>query len=334
MINKPNILTDSHGRHHNYLRISLTEKCNLRCTYCMPASGVPLTPSAKLMNASEIFEIANEFVTNGVNKIRLTGGEPLVRKDFSEILSKLSILNTTLSITTNAIIVERFIDDLKSASVKTVNVSLDTLQKERFIQMTLKDQFEKVMSNILLLLENNFKVKINVVLLRGVNDSEIIDFISLTKHLPVVIRFIEFMPFDGNKWDRSKAVGLKEIEESISKVFSPHEVQRIHDAPNDTAKNFKIKGYLGSYAVISTVTNPFCDSCNRLRLTADGKIRNCLFSENESDLLTELRKGKPIGPIINAAVKKKFAVRAGLDTEEKFQDPNNHNNRSMIRIGG
>ncbi|NVJ63971.1 MAG: GTP 3',8-cyclase MoaA [Flavobacteriaceae bacterium] len=329
------ILKDSFGRNHNYLRISLTEKCNLRCTYCMPAEGVPLSPSPALMTADEIYEIAKVFVANGVDKIRLTGGEPLVRKDFTTIIEKLSTLDVSIAMTTNAVNIDRYISELKKSKVSIINVSLDTLIADRFQEMTLKPNFEKVIKNLYLLIDEGFQIKLNVVLLKGTNDSEILDFIELTKELPISIRFIEFMPFDGNRWDRSKAVSLEEINQLVNESYPKDSVLKIEDAPNDTAKNYKIKGFKGSFAIISTVTNPFCDSCNRLRLTANGKLRNCLFSEKESDLLTAHRNGESIEPIIQKAVLAKAAVRAGLDTNEKFADPNHHSkNRSMITIGG
>ncbi len=330
-----NILVDSMGRNHNYLRISLTEKCNLRCTYCMPEQGVPLTPSAQLMTADEIYKIAKIFVRHGVTKIRLTGGEPLVRKDFKEIVEKLATLGTSMALTTNAVLIDRFLPTLKAASIQKINVSLDTLRPERFQKITLKATFEAVQQNIDRLLQEGFEIKLNVVLLKGVNDDEIIDFIKLTKSKPLSVRFIEFMPFDGNRWDRSRTVSLEEILACATEVFTTDEIHRLENAPNDTSKNFSIRGYQGDFGVISTVTNPFCDSCNRLRLTANGRLRNCLFSEQESDLLTAYRNGQPIDPIIQKAVRLKFAVRAGLDTPQKFEDPAHHRkNRSMITIGG
>ena len=330
-----NILVDSIGRNHNYLRISLTEKCNLRCTYCMPEQGVPLTPSAQLMTADEIYQIAKIFVRHGVTKIRLTGGEPLVRKDFKDIVEKLATLDTSMTLTTNAVLIDRFLPTLKAASIQKINVSLDTLRPERFQKITLKATFEAVQQNIERLLQEGFELKLNVVLLKGVNDDEIIDFIKLTKSKPLSVRFIEFMPFDGNRWDRSRTVSLEEILACATEVFTTDEIQRLENAPNDTSKNFSIRGYQGDFGVISTVTNPFCDSCNRLRLTANGRLRNCLFSEQESDLLTAYRNGQPIDPIIQKAVRLKFAVRAGLDTPQKFEDPAHHRkNRSMITIGG
>lgn len=335
MKNKKDILVDKFKRKHTYLRISLTEHCNLRCTYCMPQSGVTLTPSSQLMTADEIFQIAQVFVENGVDKIRLTGGEPFVRKDFKEILSKLSSLNVSIAITTNGVTINQHIETLKKNRVSIINLSLDTLNAKKFNSITLRSHFEKVYGNMLLLINEGFRVKVNVVLLKNVNDNELIDFIELTKELPISIRFIEFMPFDGNQWDRSKTISLEDIKKSILEAYKPDDIVRLEDAPNDTAKNYKIKGYKGSYAIISTVTNPFCDSCNRIRLTANGRLKNCLFSEKERDLLTALRNKEDIRPLIEKEIKLKAAVRAGLDSPEKFDNPEHHQkNRSMIRIGG
>ena len=330
-----NILTDNHNRKHTYLRISLTERCNLRCTYCMPEEGVGLSPKSHIMSFDEIYTIAKTFVDNGVTKIRLTGGEPLIRKDVTVILKKLASLPVELAITTNAVSVDRFINTFKECGIQNINVSLDTLDAEKFKEITRRDYFDKVYNNIILLVKNGFNVKLNAVLIKDFNDNEIIDFINLTNELPINIRFIEFMPFDGNKWDMKKMVSYKEIMNIVNASFSEDKVMRIQDAPNDTSKNYKIEGYKGSFAIISSVTNPFCDSCNRLRLTANGQMKNCLFSAKESDLLTPLREGKSIEPIIQNAIQAKLKVRGGMDTLEKLQEPELHTkNRNMTTIGG
>jgi len=301
----------------------------------MPADGVQLTPKSHIMTYEEIYEIAKTFVKNGVTKIRLTGGEPLIRKDIPFVLEKLASLPVELSMTTNAVIVHKFIDILKQYRVNNLNVSLDSLKRERFEKMTLRDHFEVVYNNILLLVKEGFNVKINVVLMKGENDDEIIDFINLTRELPVSIRFIEFMPFDGNKWDLSKMVSYNEVMQHVKSMFKEQDILRLEDAPNDTSKNYKISGFKGSFAIISSVTNPFCDTCNRLRLTANGQLKNCLFSSTESDLLTTLRAGNSIEPIIQKAIQGKYKVRGGMDTLQKLQEPTLHNqNRSMITIGG
>ena len=335
MYKKKAVLTDTHQRQHNYLRISLTERCNLRCSYCMPLEGVQLSPAKHLMNANEIYSIAKIFVNLGVTKIRLTGGEPLVRKDFSRILEQLSSLNVDLSITTNAVSVDRYLIQLKKAQVETINVSLDTLDADKYQKITFRNYFNRVYQNILTLISNGFKVKINAVLMRGINEDEILSFIKFTKNLPVVFRFIEFMPFNGNQWRREKTISLNEIMGKIKKAYPSNQIIRTKDAPNDTSKNYSIKDYRGSFAIISTVTNPFCDSCNRIRLTADGKLKNCLFSKNESDLLTALRNKEDLEEIIAKNINNKFAVRSGMSSPQVFDDPKKHkHNRSMITIGG
>ncbi|RKS01957.1 GTP 3',8-cyclase MoaA [Flavobacterium sp. 102] len=328
-------LQDSFGREHNYLRISITEHCNLRCSYCMPEEGISLTPKSHLMTAEEIIYIAKTFVSYGVTKIRLTGGEPLVRKDAAAIIQELGKLGVDLSITTNGILVPNFITTFKEANIKTINISIDSLVKEKFNKITRRNYFETVFDNIDLLIQEGFKVRLNVVLIKEFNDDEIHDFIKLTKDKNIKIRFIEFMPFSGNQWDKTKLVSYAEIMEIIQSEYAFSEIERLVDAPNDTAKNFKIKSYLGSFAVISSVTNPFCSTCNRIRLTADGKLKNCLFSNSETSLLETLRAGASILPLIQQNLLSKKAVRAGMDDDLKFQNPELFSqNRSMIAIGG
>ena len=335
MTNPNNILTDSFGREHTYLRISLTELCNLRCTYCMPAEGIQLSPRSHIMNFDEVYNIAKTFVDHGVTKIRLTGGEPLVRRDVDVILKKLASLPVELSMTTNAVIVDRYIDLLKECNIMNLNVSLDSLDAIKFKEITRRNDFEKVIKNMHLLIQEGFNVKLNAVLIKGFNDNEIIDFINLSKDLSISVRFIEFMPFDGNKWDKGKMVSYAEVMDHVNANFEASQVIRLKDAPNDTSKNYKIEGYKGSFAIISSVTNPFCDSCNRIRLTANGRLKNCLFSAGESDLLTPLRDGKDITQLIKKAVQSKFKIRGGMDTLEKLETPDLHSkNRSMITIGG
>lgn len=335
MIPSKTILTDDFGRKHNYLRISLLEKCNLRCTYCMPADGIALSPKASLMTADEIFSIARTFVENGIDKIRLTGGEPLLRKDFPEIASKLATLGVALSITTNGILIDRHIDTLKRYGITKINLSLDTLIASKFHSITLRNQFEKVVGNLHLLLNNDFKVKVNVVLMKGFNENEIVDFVKLTQYLPLSVRFIEFMPFAGNEWDRSKMISQNEILSELEKNFPSKEIEKLEDEKNFTARTYRIKDFQGDFGIISSITNPFCDGCNRIRLTANGKIKNCLFSNAETDLLTPLRNGESITNLISESIKNKKKVRAGMVTLEEMDDPTLHfDNRSMIAIGG
>ncbi len=335
MVNNSPLLQDTHQRNHSYLRISITEKCNLRCTYCMPAEGIALTPRPHLMTEDEIVSIAQTFVDLGVTKIRLTGGEPLVRKEAHGIIERLGQLGVQLTLTTNGLLVHDFISTFKKAGIKALNVSIDSLQKEKYKAITRRDSFNQLWNNIELLQQNDFQVKLNVVLIKGFNDNEILDFIALTKAQKLQIRFIEFMPFDGNQWNKEKLVSYAEIIEQVHSVYSETQLLRIQDQPNDTAKNYKIEGFKGSFSIISSVTNPFCSTCNRIRLTADGKLKNCLFSNSETALLPTLRAGNPIEPLIYENIQSKHAMRGGMDNDAKFQNPDLFTqNRSMIKIGG
>jgi len=331
----PKIIVDNFGRVHNYLRISLTEKCNLRCFYCMPEEGNVLSEKSTIVNHLEVLQLAKKFVELGVTKIRLTGGEPLIKKNFDLIIRGLSQLPVALGITTNGIVLDKYLELFTECGVNNLNISLDTLKKEKFNNITRRDYFDRVMNNIIIAEQKGFNVKLNAVLIKGENDDELIDFIEFTKYKNVSFRFIEFMPFDGNKWDTSKVVALQEVLEKINNHYTPSQLIKLVDKKNDTNKNYQIKGYKGSFGVISTVSNPFCDGCNRIRLTANGKIKNCLFSTSETDLLTPLRNGEDLTPYILSAISNKKQVRGGMKSQEDFLDnEKNTQNRSMINIGG
>ena len=284
------------------------------------------------MQAGEIVQLARIFVGLGVNKIRLTGGEPLVRKDAPEIISELGTLGAELTITTNGTRVDQFVDRFKDAGIRSVNISLDTLQKEKFQLLTRRDQFDTVKNNIDLLLREGFRVKVNVVVVKGLNDNEILDFIAWTKHTPVHIRFIEFMPFDGNRWNSDKLVTWQEMLAVISPVYL---IEALGNEPNDTSKKYAVREHAGSFAVISTMSAPFCSGCNRIRLTADGRIKNCLFSEEETDLLQALRDGRDIAQLIHGSLAAKHKELGGqFSSDFSHIDASTIHNRSMIAIGG
>ena len=326
------MLIDSFNRTHNYLRISLTDNCNLRCFYCMPEENYEFTPHSRLMQPEEIESLAKLFVENGVNKIRLTGGEPLVRKDASDIIMRLSKLPIKLTLTTNATRLHDFVDVLEQANVRSLNISLDTLNANKFNIITRRDNFQLVMNNIQKMIERNFHVKINVVIMKGMNDQEIPDFIAWTKDTPVHVRFIEFMPFEGNRWTSNQVFTWQEILELAS---SKYNIVPLTGDIHDTAKKYSIDGHKGTFAVISTMSSPFCAGCNRMRLTADGKMKNCLFSETEIDLLSALRRGEPLLPLIQENILSK-AKELGGQFSKDFEKihTNELHNRSMISIGG
>lgn len=326
-------IVDTFGRKHTYLRISLTDKCNLRCTYCMPQEDMQFMPSKWLMQADEISYLAGLFVEMGVEKIRLTGGEPLVRKDAGEIISDLGKLPASLTLTTNAVYIDQFIPELKAAGVTSLNVSLDTLQEERFRSITKRDHFGKTMDHIRLLLNEGFVVKVNMVVMRGTNDDEVNDFVRMTLAEPNLhVRFIEFMPFKGNQWDMSKIVSYADLLGSISQEF---EFLPVAGELHDTARRFQVNGGAGTFGIIGTVTHPFCEGCNRIRLTADGKLKNCLFDTSEVDLLTPLRKGEDVRPLIYAHFHKKHFAHGGHASFSEQQAKSEYEqNREMIAIGG
>ncbi len=326
------MIVDNYNRIHNYLRISLTDNCNLRCFYCMPEEDYDFTPASRLMQPLEIESLAKIFVAQGVKKIRLTGGEPLVRKDAAQIIAALGKLPVELCITTNGTRIHEMLPQLKDANIHTINISLDTLQPDKFLLTTRRDLFHQVRSNIELLLHHNFNIKINVVVMKDFNDDEINDFISWTTHIPLQVRFIEFMPFSGNRWTSNKVFSLHEILTVVGERFPFLPLQ---GDENDTAKHFTVPGHAGSFAVISTMSAPFCSTCNRMRLTADGKLKNCLFSNGETDLLTPLRQGTDVLPLIHASIRSKAKSLGGQfpETFEMLEAGSLHN-RSMITIGG
>ncbi|MEP6926592.1 MAG: GTP 3',8-cyclase MoaA [Ginsengibacter sp.] len=326
------MIKDSFNRVHDYLRISLTDNCNLRCFYCMPEEDYDFTPASRLMQPHEIETLAKIFVDQGVKKIRLTGGEPLVRKDAASIISSLGKLPAELAITTNGTRIHEHLATLKEANIRTINISLDTLQPDKFLLVTRRDLFHQVRGNIELLLHHQFNVKINAVVMKGFNEDEINDFIAWTTHIPVQVRFIEFMPFSGNRWTSNKVFSLQEILTVIGKQYSFLPLQ---GEANDTAKHFMVPGHVGSFAVISTMSAPFCSTCNRMRLTADGKLKNCLFSKGETDLLSALRNGEDVLPLIYASIQSKAKELGGQfsGTFEMLEADTIHN-RSMITIGG
>ncbi|MGO8991180.1 MAG: GTP 3',8-cyclase MoaA [bacterium] len=287
------MLLDPFRRKINYLRISITDRCNLRCRYCMPEEGIPLIPHEEILSYEEILRIVRVFAAEGISKVRLTGGEPLVRKGIADFVFHLSRIEEIkdLSLTTNGILLKEFAHDLKKAGLKRINISLDSLRKERFCQITRKDDYDRVWAGI----EEASRVglspiKINMVAIQGLNDDEIESFATLTLRLPLIIRYIEYMPSgNGEEWKESELLTIPRIKarlESIGKLIPIPSDQ--WDGP---AKRFQIEGALGEIGLIGAITSHFCHDCNRLRLTSDGKIRTCLFSDEEIDVKELLRNG-------------------------------------------
>lgn len=326
------MLIDSFGRKHDYLRISLTDQCNFRCLYCMPHEQMEFMPKDSLMKADEIYELAKIFVSQGVKKIRLTGGEPLLRKDFEQIIEKVSSLPVSLTLTSNGYLVDKYIHAFQEAKISSINISLDSLKEDSFASLTQRNSYTKVWNNIELLLAANFHVKLNMVVMRSKNFDEVANFAALTLKHPLHVRFIEFMPFTGNEWEQNQVITQHEILEQVSQNYN---FIKLKDEKHDTAKAYQIEGAKGTFAIISTMSEPFCEDCNRLRLTADGKIKNCLFSAEETHLLQGLRDGKDILPVIKNSVMMKHA-RQGNQIPVDYTQTQAESivNRSMISIGG
>jgi cyclic pyranopterin phosphate synthase len=298
----------------------------------MPKEDYEFTPASRLMQADEIEALAKIFVDLGVNKIRLTGGEPLVRKDAKNIILALSKLPVKLTLTTNATRLHEFIDTLEQSNIKSLNISLDTLQSEKFNLITRRNQFQLVYDNIHLLMSKGFHVKVNMVVMKGLNENELNDFVEWTKHEPVHVRFIEFMPFTGNRWTSNKVFTMQQMLQVIEERYK---VVRLQDEKHNTAKGYQVPGHKGTFAVISTMSENFCGTCNRIRLTADGKLKNCLFSKEETDLLTAFRRGEDVVPLIHQSIQLKAKELGGQFTADfEYLHLEDINNRSMITIGG
>ncbi|XP_078491305.1 uncharacterized protein LOC100183279 isoform X1 [Ciona intestinalis] len=331
------VLMDTFNRKHTYLRISLTEKCNLRCTYCMPEEGIELTPTDSLLTTEEILKLAQLFVKEGVTKIRLTGGEPLVRRDIAEIIGELNKLKSSdpnipglesIGITTNGTTLKRKLPLLKEGGLDSINVSLDTLNPVRFELITRRRGWQRVMDGIMDAIDIGIPtVKINCVVMNGMNEDEICDFVELTKDVPVDVRFIEYMPFDGNKWNENKMVSYQSMLKTIQSQFPI--IHRLEDDPNHTSKGYRVDGHAGKFGFITSMSDHFCGTCNRVRITADGNLKVCLFGNSEVSLRDEIRSQKSdeeLLEVIGAAVKRKKKQHAGMFNLAKMK------NRPMILI--
>ena len=366
-------LTDTFQRQHDYLRISLTEKCNLRCLYCMPEEGVPQSPPSHLLTTPEIYLLSSLFVSQGVTKIRLTGGEPTIRKDILPLMHQIGSLRSQglreLCLTTNGISLFRKLDEMVGAGLTGVNLSLDTLDPLQFQIMTRRTGFQAVMKSMDRILEMNklgagIKLKINCVVMRGLNEREIIPFVELGQDKDLEVRFIEYMPFDGNRWSQGKMVSFQEMLARIKQDYPT--LQKVQDRDNDTSKTYQIPGFVGKFGFITSMTHNFCGSCNRLRITSDGNLKVCLFGNAEVSLrdilrtsnndqpideeafeamkqvVLDRRHGLPVSgtllgstsheaqllEVIGMAVKRKKAKHAGMGQLENMK------NRPMILIGG
>lgn len=283
-------LVDTYGRVHRDLRVSLTDRCNLRCTYCMPSDFSDWLPGEHLLTVDEIVELVDIATEQGITGVRLTGGEPLLRPDAAEIIARINALPRAprISLTTNGLRLAAQAKELKAAGLERVNISLDTLDAERFKRLTFRDRFDDVIAGIEAAIEAGLlPVKVNAVLMRGVNDDEAIPLLRHAIEHGWNLRFIEQMPLDaGGLWARPVMVTADEIFEELSREFTLTPVEGRGSAP---AEEFLVDGGPATVGIIASVSKPFCAACDRLRLTADGQVRNCLFSQEETDLRATLR---------------------------------------------
>jgi cyclic pyranopterin phosphate synthase len=323
-------LVDGFGRVHRDLRISVTDRCNFRCTYCLPEEGIDWLPRSELLTYEEIERIARVFVTRfGFESIRITGGEPTVRARLPLLIEKLAPLGADLSLTTNGASLALLAADLRHAGLERINVSLDSLRRDRFEQITRRDAFDAVLAGIDAAVAVGLDpVKVNVVVTRGVNDDEVVDFARFGRERGLTVRFIEFMPLDGsNAWQREQIVTRDEIVARIGEVFPLEPVGR----GSDPAERFRYLDGAGEVGVIGSVSDPFCGSCDRVRLTAEGELRSCLFALDEHDLRGLLRGGAgddDLAAVIERAVAAKWAGHH-IGRETFVRPP-----RSMSQIGG
>lgn len=337
-------LTDSFQRQHNYLRISITEKCNLRCLYCMPEEGVPQSPPPDLLTTPEIYMLSSVFVSQGVTKIRLTGGEPTIRRDILPLMHQIGSLRSQglreLCLTTNGISLHRKLDSMVEAGLTGINLSLDTLDPWQFQIMTRRKGFEAVIKSIERILEMNrlganIKLKINCVVMRGINEREIIPFVELGREQDLEVRFIEYMPFDGNKWSQGKMLSYQEMLDMIRAKYPS--LRKVQDQKNDTSKTYEIPGFVGKMGFITSMTHNFCGTCNRLRITSDGNLKVCLFGNAEVSLRDILRKtnnGLPIDEEAFKAMKQIEMDRREGATGAQGQPGNTEHEKELLQIIG
>ena len=357
-------LVDRFGRGHSYLRISVTERCNLRCAYCMPEDGVPLLPKDTLLSFEEIERLAGVFVRLGVRKVRLTGGEPLVRRDIDQLVARVGGLKRALPapvgavagtalgpqtdgrrlerllMTTNGLRLQQYLAGFRAAGLDAINLSLDTLRPERFRALTRRDGLEETIAAIRAAAAAGFKVKVNAVAMRGVNDDEVVDLArAFAGELGIEMRYIEYMPFDGNHWSDAQLLPAARIRALLEEQFTL-EPQGLDLGEGGTAQIHLLtdkagRRLPGRVGIISTMSEPFCSTCSRLRLTADGNLRWCLLDEGEVALRGPLRDGATdaeVAALIEQALGRKRAGHA--PAEELLRAQASGPARSMIRIGG
>jgi cyclic pyranopterin phosphate synthase len=324
-------LIDGHGRHIGDLRVSVTDRCNFRCQYCMPAEGLPWLDRADILTYEEIARLVALLAGMGVHDVRLTGGEPLARRDLHRLVEMVSPLVNDLSLTTNGYLLVRQVEGLVKAGLRRINVSVDALAPDRFFQLTRRDALAQVLEGLAAAQAHPElrPIKVNVVALKDFTEDEVVRFAEFARSEPYEVRFIEFMPLDADgAWSRDKVLPNAEIRAMIDAVYPLEAIPR---EPHSTARRWRFADGQGEIAFVSPVTEPFCSDCDRIRLTAEGMLRTCLFSLNETDLRGPMREGASdddLEQIVRAAVwRKELKHRVN---EPGFVQPA----RTMSQIGG
>ncbi len=327
------MLLDNHNRVINYLRLAVTDRCNLRCNYCMPSEGIDFAERDRLLSISELTELSQILIRMGIDKIRITGGEPFVRKDLMTLLRTLSSIKALreISVTTNATLIGPYIDELRALGINNVNVSMDAINRETFERITRRNQYDTVHNNVMRLITEGFNVRINCIVLEGQNEEDILPMLDLQKNYDVSIRFLEEMPFNGGskefntlKWNYQGI--LNYIKESYPVI------EKLQDPPTSTSLNFKIPGHKGSFGIIPSFSRTFCGSCNRLRVTATGDVITCLYGKPKMNLRDMLRAGNSPDQL-ETAIRGVIGDRAktGHEAQKEYQHVFSN---SMTSIGG
>lgn len=326
------MLYDNHGRVINYMRVAVTDRCNLRCFYCMPESGIRYVHRKDLLSFEELERVIGLFAQEGISKIRITGGEPFLRKGIFDFLAKINAIEGVekIHVTTNGTLTSGRVAEFKDLGIKSINLSIDSLDPKRFFEITRRDSFEQVMDTFHELLANDIQVKTNMVVMNGKNIEDIIPMVELSKEHKVSIRFIEEMPFNGTGKNEEKLVWSKDkILDHIKEQYP--NIEKLPDPPHSTSYNYKIPGHQGSIGIIAAYTRLFCGTCNRIRLTPQGTIKTCLYDDGVFNIRDLIRAGATDEDLI-AALKKALGNRAkdGWEAERNRKTIS----ESMATIGG
>ncbi|WP_150450915.1 GTP 3',8-cyclase MoaA [Arenibacter lacus] len=327
------MLIDNHNRKINYLRLAVTDRCNLRCNYCMPSEGINFAQKDHLFTIAELCQLCEIMVAQGIDKIRITGGEPFVRKDLMVLLRKLSQLKglNDISITTNATLIGPYIEELKSLGILNVNVSLDAIDKDTFEKVTRRNQYDTVYNNLTRLIAEGFNVRINFIALEGQNTQDIIPMLNLMRHYPVSVRFLEEMPFNGgSKSFNTIAWDYKKILAHIETEFP--EITKLESPKTSTSINYQIKGHKSTFGLIPSFSRTFCGSCNRLRISATGDVITCLYGKPRLNL-RDIMRGDNVEEKIKEHILKAIGSRSKTGFEEQERYTGIFQN-SMTSIGG